>query len=213
MFGARSRRRRKCNLIARLSRGPNEVANAIQSHWMFYFPPTSSPGRHTQFPASPRDLQSCKIHFSHTETCRLKAHGRVLGQEGGGEETNRTFRSPSSMCVCKFPQSQTSCRVLTSLFLRSFKQPRFYKQYTWGESQARHKSEDVIFSRIKHRTDCEGRTEYETSTNHRLTTGVWNKKTGSALGFFNLIMIFAYIMCIFNLHSDISKLILAQYII
>lgn len=75
------------------------MANAIQSHWMFYFPPTSSPGRHTQLPASPQDLQSCKIHFSHTETCRLKALGRVLGQEGGGEETNRTFRSPSSVCV------------------------------------------------------------------------------------------------------------------
>ncbi|XDV42713.1 hypothetical protein PO909_011330 [Leuciscus waleckii] len=131
------------------------------------------------------------------------------------EEKKRIARSNlHHPCVCKFPQSQTSCRVLTSLFLRSFKQPRFYKQYTWGESQARHKSEDVIFSRIKHRTDCEGRTEYETSTNHRLTvtTGVWNKKTGSALGFFNLIMIFAYIMYIFNLHSDISKLILAQCI-
>lgn len=53
IFGARSHRRRKCNLIARLSWGPNEVANAIQSHWMFYFPPTSSLRRHTQLPAAP----------------------------------------------------------------------------------------------------------------------------------------------------------------
>jgi len=50
------------------------------------------------FPASPQELQSCEIHFSHTETCRLKALGRVLGQEGGGEEeTTRTFKSPSSV--------------------------------------------------------------------------------------------------------------------
>lgn len=57
-----------------------------------------------------------------------------------------------------------------------------------GESQARHKSGDVIFSyffsRIKHRIDCGGRIEHETSTN-TCTRDFRIRK----LRFFHLIMI------------------------
>lgn len=51
--------------------------------------------RHTQ-QRLPASVKSSEIHFSHTETCRLKALGRVLGQEGG--EMAHTFKSPSSVC-------------------------------------------------------------------------------------------------------------------
>ncbi len=107
--------------------------------------------RHTQqrLPASAQDLQSCEIHFSHTKTCRLKALGRVLGQEKG-EEMAHTFKSLSSVSVCV-------CVCVCGSFHRvrlhvecwhhsswSFKQPRLNKQYTWGKVRL-DTSGDVIF--------------------------------------------------------------------
>ncbi len=108
--------------------------------------------RHTQQrrPASAQDLQSCEIHFSHTEMCRLKALGCVLGQEGG-EEMAHTFKSPSSVCVCV-------CVCVCGSFHRvrlhvecwhhssySLSNSQGFTNNTHGESQARHKSGDVFF--------------------------------------------------------------------
>lgn len=78
----------------------------------------------------------------------------------------RTFKSPSSLCV----QVSTESDFMSSADITLptvFQTAKVLQTIHMGESQARHKSGDVIFSRIKHRIDCEGRTEYETST----TTG------------------------------------------
>lgn len=74
----------------------------------------------------------------------------------------RTFKSPSSLCVRVSTESDFMSSADITL-PTAFQTAKVLQTIHMGESQARHKSGDVIFSRI----DCEGRTVYETST----TTG------------------------------------------